>query len=91
MARSDQGDYGRPRIYRGEVWTDARGYATAVLPSSIEGLRGQLDYELTPSTPGVTAEIAAELMDGRFTIATSEPHVKVVWKVTARSVTRREE
>jgi len=30
------------------------------------------------------AEIAAEMMDGRFTIATDEPHVKVAWRVTGQ-------
>jgi hypothetical protein len=32
----------------------------------------------------VTAQIAAEFSDGRFTIATDEPHVKVAWRVTGR-------
>jgi hypothetical protein len=41
-------------------------------------------YELHPFTPGVTAKVAAELMDGRFTIETDEPHVKVAWRVTGR-------
>lgn len=91
MARPAGDDDGARDVYSGDVWTDARGYATVALPSLGGPPPRQLDYELTPSTPGVTAAIAAELMDGRFTIATSEPHVKVVWKVTARPVTRREE
>jgi hypothetical protein len=68
--------------HSGEVWTDARGYATVRLPRSAARLHGNVEYELRPSTRGVSAEIAAELMDGRFTIATDEPHVKVEWRVT---------
>jgi len=71
-------------VFSGEVWTDARGYATVALPRAAGGLHGELAYELRPHMNGVTAEIAAELMDGRFTIATDEPHVKVAWRVTSR-------
>jgi hypothetical protein len=72
-------------VYSGEVWTDARGYATVALPRAAARLHGNLAYELRPFTKGVVAEIAAELMDGRFTIATDEPHVKVAWRVTRRA------
>jgi hypothetical protein len=65
------------------VWTDARGYATVALPRAAGRMHGSLAYELRPVTEGVTAEIAAELMDGRFMIATDEPHVKVAWRVTS--------
>jgi hypothetical protein len=77
-----------PVAFSGEVWTDARGYATVALPRSAGRLHGNVAYELRPFTNGVTAEIAAELMDGRFTIATDEPHVKVAWRVTG---TRRQD
>jgi hypothetical protein len=70
--------------YSGEVWTDARGYATVPLPRSVGRLHGSLDYELRPFTHGVTATVAAQLVDGRFTIETDEPHVKVAWRVTGR-------
>ena len=69
--------------HSGEVWTDGRGYATVVLPRSAGRPAGGLEYELRPLVPGVTASIAAELIDGRFTIATDEPHVKVAWRVRA--------
>ena len=74
----------RPLAFSGEVWTDARGYATVALPRSAGRLHGNVAYELRSFTDGVVAEIAAELMDGRFTIATDEPHVKVAWRVTER-------
>ncbi len=71
-------------VFSGEVWTDARGYATVTLPRAAGRLHACLDYELRPLTPGVTASIVAEFSDGRFTIATDEPHVKVAWGVSSR-------
>jgi hypothetical protein len=68
--------------YSGEVWTDARGYATVALPRAAGRLDGDLVYELRPFTHGIAAAIAAELSDGRFTIETDEPHVKVAWRVS---------
>ena len=70
--------------FSGEVWTDARGYATVHVPE-LARLHGRARYELTPFTRGVRAQLAAELIDGRFTIATEEPHVKVAWRVHHRS------
>jgi hypothetical protein len=77
--------------YSGEVWTDARGYATVALPRSAGRLHGSLEYELRPQPRGVTAAIAAQLVDGRFTIETDEPHVKVAWRVTGRRPEFRKE
>ena len=71
-----------PLAFSGEVWTDARGYATVALPRAARRLHGSLQYELSPFTHGVRATIAAEAVDGRFTIETDEPHVKVAWRVT---------
>ena len=84
MTRPDDSDDNAPVAYSGEVWTDARGYATVALPRSVGRLHGGLQYELRPFMPGVSAVIGAELIDGRFTIATDEPHVKVAWRVTGR-------
>ena len=68
--------------YHGEVWTDARGYATVKLPSDIASLEPPLEYELRDLDPPSTARITAALRDGRFTIATDQPHVKVAWRIT---------
>jgi hypothetical protein len=73
-----------PVAFSGEVWTDARGYATVALPRAAGRLHGDFVYELHPYTPQAAAVIAAELIDGRFTIATDEPHVKVAWRIIAR-------
>jgi hypothetical protein len=79
---TDDTETGGPFECSGEVWTDARGYATVALPRSARRLHGGLVYELRPCTRGVPAGIAAELMDGRFTIATDKPHVKIAWRAT---------
>jgi hypothetical protein len=74
--------------FSGEVWTDARGYATVALPRAAGHLHGHVAYELRPFTHGVTATIAAELSDGRFTIETDEPHVKVAWRASGTRPTQ---
>lgn len=86
MARRHDRDKARAE-YSGEVWIDGRGYATVALPRSVTA-HAILEYEVRALAPGVTATIAAELIDGRFTIATDEPHVKVAWRVRARQPSR---
>jgi hypothetical protein len=70
--------------YHGEVWTDARGYATVRLPAEAGLLEPPLEYELRDLEPPTSARITAELEDGRFTIATDQPHVKVAWQISGR-------
>ena len=78
-------EYGQaPVAYRGEVWTDGRGRAVVVLPPEARHLQAPLDYVLEPADVSVAATVAAELSDGRFTIVTDEPHVKVAWRVGCR-------
>ena len=67
--------------YHGEVWTDARGYATVRLPD-VAQLGPPLEYELRDLEPPSTARVTGALRDGRFTIATDQPHVKVAWRLT---------
>ena len=71
-----------PTSYHGEVWTDARGFATVRLPAEAGPLEPPLAYELRDLEPASTARVTAELRDGRFTIATDQPHVKVGWQVS---------
>jgi hypothetical protein len=71
-------------IYHGEVWTDTRGYATVRLPAEAGPLGPPLELELRDLDPQSRARVTAELKDGRFTIATDEPHVKVAWRVSGR-------
>jgi hypothetical protein len=70
--------------YHGEVWTDARGYATVRLPAEAGPLEPPLEYELRDLEPASSARITAELKNGRFTVATDLPHVKVAWRISGR-------
>ena len=70
--------------YHGEVWTDGRGYATVRLPDEAAPLEAPLEYELRDLEPSSSAHVTAELKDGRFTIATEQPHVKVAWRISGR-------
>jgi len=76
--------------YRGEVWTDARGFATVRLPAGAGPLEPPLAYDLRDLEPPTSARITAELEDGRFTIATDQPHVKVAWRVTGHPPHRQQ-
>jgi hypothetical protein len=70
--------------YHGEIWTDGSGFATVRLPADAGRLEPPLEYELCDLDPPSRARVTAELEDGRFTIATDEPHVKVAWRISRR-------
>jgi hypothetical protein len=70
--------------YHGEVWTDGSGFATVHLPAEAGPLTPPLDYELRDLDPPSRARVTSELEDGRFTIATDQPHVKVAWRISRR-------
>ena len=70
--------------YHGEIWTDGNGFATVHLPAEAGPLEPPLEYELRDLEPPSSARVTAELEDGRFTIATDQPHVKVAWRVSRR-------
>ena len=70
--------------YHGEVWTDGSGFATIRLPPGTRPLQPPLEYELRDLEPPSSARVTAELEDGRFTIATDQPHVKVAWRISRR-------
>lgn len=74
----------KPASYHGEVWTDARGYATIRVPADAGPLEPPFEYELRDLDPQSSARITAEFKDGRFTIATEQPHVKVAWQISGR-------
>jgi hypothetical protein len=71
-------------FYRGEVWTDGRGYATVSLAAEAGRLPAPREYTLRTVEPACSARVVAELWEGRFTIATDQPHVKVAWRITGR-------
>jgi len=70
--------------YHGEVWTDGRGYATVRLPAEAGPLEPPLEYALRDLEAQSSVRVSAELEDGRFTIQTDEPHVKVAWRIRGR-------
>jgi hypothetical protein len=70
--------------YHGEVWTDGRGFATVSLPAEAGLLEPPLAYELRDLEPASTARVTAELRNGRFTIQTDKPHIKVAWRISRR-------
>lgn len=82
MARSSQSPPADTVAYHGEVWTDARGYATVRLPGEAASLEPPLEYELRDLEPPSNARITAGLENGRFTLATEQPHVKVAWRIS---------
>jgi hypothetical protein len=69
--------------YTGEVWTDGEGRAVVVLPPFVRAHHAGFEYELTPVDSASEATVTEEIADGRFTISTDQPHVKVGWRVTA--------
>jgi hypothetical protein len=77
--------------YQGEVWTDGSGFATVHLPKEAGPLKPPLRYELRDLEPPTSARITAELKDGRFTIATGQPHVKVAWRITGQPSHQQQE
>jgi hypothetical protein len=87
MARRPHSSTADTVAYHGEVWTDARGYATVRLPADAGPLEPPLEYALRDLDPPSRARVTAELEDGRFTVATDEPHVKVGWRLTGQRST----
>ena len=82
MARPPHSSTADTVAYHGEVWTDARGYATVRLPADAGPLEPPLEYELRDLEPPSNARITAGLENGRFTLATEQPHVKVAWRIS---------
>lgn len=84
MAHAASPSAPKPASYHGQVWTDARGFATVRLPSEAGALEPPFQYELRDLDPQSSARVTAELKNGRFTIATDQPHVKVAWRISGR-------
>ncbi|HWP30187.1 MAG TPA: hypothetical protein VNK96_00445 [Fimbriimonadales bacterium] len=72
--------------YRGNVVTDARGYATVQLPDYFESINRDPTYHLTvidDSDDFVLAKVVRKIRNNQFVIRTSKPHVEVSWRVEA--------
>lgn len=77
----------RSRTYSGEVWTDASGRATIELPQEVDLVAAAVSYGLRPAG-GVPARVVSASSDGRVSIETNEPHVRVAWHLRARRPAR---
>jgi hypothetical protein len=91
MARPLEPSAPETAAFHGEVWTDARGYATVRLPAGAGRLLPPLEYELRDLEAHSIVRLSAELKGGRFAIETDEPHVKVAWRITGRKKQPQEE
>jgi hypothetical protein len=69
-------------VYSGTVTTDDNGEAVVELPDYIEALNRDFRYQLTVVGQFAQAVVLHEVRDGRFTVATDHPNVKVCWQVT---------
>ncbi len=69
-------------IYNGNVTTDAQGDVVVTLPNWFETLNRDFRYQLTVIGQFAQAIVASEIADGRFSIKTDKPNVKVSWQVT---------
>jgi hypothetical protein len=82
MARSQRSPARNSRLrFSGEIWTDARGQATVVLPCGGQGLERSLDCKLEILVGGGKARLAPGISDRSFVIETDEPHAKVAWRL----------
>ncbi|MDW8052840.1 MAG: hypothetical protein RMJ83_10235 [Armatimonadota bacterium] len=73
-------------IYRGNVVTDAQGYAVIQLPAYYEAINRDPSYHLTVvdnSDDFVLVKVVREIQNNQFVIRTSKPFVKVSWEVKA--------
>ncbi len=73
-------------VYRGNVITDARGYATVELPEYFDKIDRNPTYDLTVIDGGddfVLVKVVREVQNNVFTIRTSAPRTKVSWRVEA--------
>ena len=69
--------------YSGVAWTDRDGRAVVNLPVFARLHGAGFEYELEAVGSQSRVHLAKEVVDGRFTVVTDQPHVKVSWRVTA--------
>jgi hypothetical protein len=69
-------------IYNGNVTTDASGDAVVAMPDWFESLNRDYRYQLTVIGQFAQAIVSSEIANGRFSIKTDKPNVKVSWQVT---------
>ncbi len=71
-------------FYVGNVITDARGYAWVELPEYFSEISANFKYQLTVVGKSFAqAVVWDEITNNRFQVRTSEPNIKVSWRVDA--------
>lgn len=73
-------------ILGGEIWTDERGSALVILPDHLHGRELEYEYQLEADD---SANARAELADGRLTITSAAPHLKIAWRLVYRTQSPR--
>lgn len=76
-------------VYSGNITTNAKGYATVVLPDYFAEINKDFRYQLTIVDDGeqndfVMAKVVSKIRENRFTVRTSRPNIEVSWRVEAR-------
>jgi hypothetical protein len=89
MARSLGRSGSGTAFYEGELWTDARGYTTGRLPVAGR-LLPPLEHELRDLEAHSSGRVGRP-KDGRFTVESDVPHVKVAWRISGRAADDRQE
>ena len=79
----------RMNLYRGEVRTDANGFAIVTVPSWFDAVNTDIQYQLTVvdesnSSSFVQAKIVQRIKNGKFKIRTSAGGTAVNWLVTGK-------
>ncbi len=69
--------------YGGMAWTDRYGRAVVCLPVFARLHDTGFEYELESVGSESRVFLAEEVKDGRFSIVSDRPHVKVAWRITA--------
>jgi hypothetical protein len=71
-------------MFNGNVRTNRAGFATVRVPRGFDAKARSVRYQLTiVGTLGWNARVAKQIQNGRFTIQTDRPRVRVSWQVSA--------
>ncbi len=69
-------------LYNGNIVTDAKGHAVVTLPQWFSALNKDFRYGLTVIGEFAQAIVEKKIVNNRFVIRTSKPHIEVSWQVT---------
>lgn len=81
--RSAVGSFERLSVVSGNARTDASGVAVIDVPDLFARYHRDFRYQLTTVGAAAAAHVSRELRNGRFTVKTDRPRVKVSWQLTA--------